>query len=199
VDLFVRSGPRVDPYFRLLMSDSMVRWQNVWFFMRNDADTLLPLFMGSHPIPQPKWGYGVAKKDRRRLQPLHPAVAMRWVDGRECPADVSHPPRPTTLLARGDYVDVSTAKLSQSSFLHSVGRYGDQHLDPGVLAHGANRNFVSGPVPLREGVNSPWVSLLELTSVCLCQFLHLNTHVFLCRILGMCAAPHRGSPYPRMR
>jgi hypothetical protein len=38
----------------------------------------------------------------------------------------------------------------------------------GVLAHGANLNFGSGPVPLREGVESPWVSLLKLTLVYRC-------------------------------
>jgi hypothetical protein len=37
-----------------------------------------------------------------------------------------------------------------------------------VLAHGADQNFGSGLVPLREGVLSPCVSLLELTFVCLC-------------------------------
>jgi hypothetical protein len=26
--------------------------------------------MGSRPVPQPKWGYGVTEKDLRRLQPL---------------------------------------------------------------------------------------------------------------------------------
>jgi hypothetical protein len=53
----------------------------------------------------------------------------------------------------------------------------------GVLAHGAEQNFGSDPVPLGEGVNNPWVSLLELTSVCLCQFLLLNAYTFLCMIL----------------
>jgi hypothetical protein len=67
----------------------------------------------------------------------------------------------------------------------------------GVLAHGADKNFIFGPVPLREGVDNPWVSLLELNSVCLCQFLLLNAHTFLCSILGTRAAPHRGSPYLR--
>jgi hypothetical protein len=28
------------------------------FFLRNDANALLPVFMGSCPIPQPTWGYG---------------------------------------------------------------------------------------------------------------------------------------------
>jgi hypothetical protein len=49
----------------------------------------------------------------------------------------------------------------------------------GVLAHGADQNFGSGPIPLREGVDSPWVSLLDLTSVSLCEFLLLNEYAFL--------------------
>jgi hypothetical protein len=69
VDIFIRSKPGVDPYFRLLMSDPLVGWQEVWFFLRNDANASLPMFMGRHPIPHPKWGYGVAQKDLYRLQP----------------------------------------------------------------------------------------------------------------------------------
>jgi hypothetical protein len=95
-------------------------------------------------------------------------------------------------------VDSSEAKLSRSSLLHRVGRYEDQQSE-GVLAHGADLNFGSGPVFLREGVNSSSVSLLELTSVCLCPFLLLNAYAFLCRILGTRALPHGGSPYLRVR
>jgi hypothetical protein len=47
-----------------------------------------------------------------------------------------------------------------------------------VLAHGADLNIGSDPVPLREGVKSPWVSPLELTLVYLCQFLLLKTRTF---------------------
>jgi hypothetical protein len=46
----------------------------VWFFLRNDTDALLHVFMGSRPIPQPNWGYGVAQKDLRRLQPLQEVI-----------------------------------------------------------------------------------------------------------------------------
>jgi hypothetical protein len=60
VDIFVWSGSRVNPYFCFLMSDPSVGWQRVWFFLRNNADAPLPVFMGCDPIPQPKWGYGVA-------------------------------------------------------------------------------------------------------------------------------------------
>jgi hypothetical protein len=63
VDIFIRSGPGVDPYFHLPMS------RKIWFFLRNNADAQLPMFTGSHPISQPKWGYGVAQKDLHRLQP----------------------------------------------------------------------------------------------------------------------------------
>jgi hypothetical protein len=32
----------------------------------------------------------------------------------------------------------------------------------GILVHGANHNSSPSPVPLRDGVANPWVSLLEL-------------------------------------
>jgi hypothetical protein len=47
-----------------------------------------------------------------------------------------------------------------------------------VLAHGDNLNSGSGLVPLREGVESPWVSPLELILIQLCQFLLLRTLTF---------------------
>jgi hypothetical protein len=56
VDIFLQFGPRVDPYFHLPMSDPPLGWRNVWFFLRNGADAPLLMFMGSRPIPQPKWG-----------------------------------------------------------------------------------------------------------------------------------------------
>jgi hypothetical protein len=74
VDIFVRSRPRVDPYFHLLISNPLVKWQKVWFFMRNEADASLPMFTGSCLVPQPKWGYGVAKKHIHMLQPLRDVV-----------------------------------------------------------------------------------------------------------------------------
>jgi hypothetical protein len=84
VDIFVQSESGVDPYFR---------------FLKNNADGPLPVFMGCRPVPQLKWGYGVAQQYVCRLQPLvrhRPIVAMRWVDGRGPPADLRQPPRPTT-------------------------------------------------------------------------------------------------------
>jgi hypothetical protein len=67
VDIFVRLGPRVDPYFHLPTSDPPVRRRKVWLFIRNDADASLPVFTGSRPIPQPNSGYSVAQKDFHRL------------------------------------------------------------------------------------------------------------------------------------
>jgi hypothetical protein len=60
----------VDPYFRIPMPDLLIRWQSAWLLLRNDTDAPLPAFTGSHPIPQPNWGYGVAQTDLRRLQLL---------------------------------------------------------------------------------------------------------------------------------
>jgi hypothetical protein len=71
----------------------------------------------------------------------------------------------------------------------------DMEIDPriwGVLAHGANKKFGIGTVPLSKGVVNPWVSLLELTFVCLCQFQLLNVYSFMHRILGTCTVPCAG-------
>jgi hypothetical protein len=74
VDIFVRFGHGVDPYFHLPTFDPLEGWQNVWFFLRNDTDVALLVFMGSRPILQPNWGYNVVKRDLRRLQPLHEVI-----------------------------------------------------------------------------------------------------------------------------
>jgi hypothetical protein len=50
-DIYVKSKHEVDPYFHLPMFESTDVWWKVWFFMRNDADTPLPVFMDSRPIP----------------------------------------------------------------------------------------------------------------------------------------------------
>jgi hypothetical protein len=56
MDVYVKSGHGVDPYFRLAMFNSMDRWQKVSFFLKNDVATLLPAFTGNRLIPQPNWG-----------------------------------------------------------------------------------------------------------------------------------------------
>jgi hypothetical protein len=56
------------------MSNPPIGWQKEWFFLRNDADAPLPMFMGNRPIPQPNWGYSVAQRYIHKLQPLHNVV-----------------------------------------------------------------------------------------------------------------------------
>jgi hypothetical protein len=77
VDIFVQSGPGIDPYFYFLMSDPLVGWQKVWFFVKNDVDVPLPVLTGSCPIPQLKWGYNVTRGRIRSLQPLGDVV--QWL------------------------------------------------------------------------------------------------------------------------
>jgi hypothetical protein len=77
VDIFVKSGCVVDPYFHLLTSSPLDGWQKVWFFLRNDTDAPLPMFTGSHPVLQPNWRYSVIKKDHHRLQPL--CEVIQWL------------------------------------------------------------------------------------------------------------------------
>jgi hypothetical protein len=74
VDLLVRSRSRIDPYFCILTSDPLVGWQKVWFFLRNDADALLPTVTSDHPTPQPKWWYSMAQGHIRKLEPLHDRI-----------------------------------------------------------------------------------------------------------------------------
>jgi hypothetical protein len=66
----------------------------------------------------------------------------------------------------------------------------------GVLAHGADLNSGSSPVPIRDGVNSPWVSLLDLTFVCLCQFLFFQHICILRQDLGYAHSALRGVTLP---
>jgi hypothetical protein len=47
VDIYVRSGHGVDPYFQLPVFGPSDGWWKVCFFFRNDADAPLPVFMGS--------------------------------------------------------------------------------------------------------------------------------------------------------
>jgi hypothetical protein len=58
----------------------------------------------------------------------------------------------------------------------------------GVLAFGANLNLGSGPVPLWDGVDSPWVSPFGLTVGYLCHLLFLSVCLFLRRISSMLIA-----------
>jgi hypothetical protein len=74
VNILIRSGPKVDPYFSVLMPDPPIRWRRAWFLLRNDANASLPTFTGSHPIPHPYLVYGVAQADLLRLQPLREVI-----------------------------------------------------------------------------------------------------------------------------
>jgi hypothetical protein len=66
----------IEPHFNPLNE-----WRKIWFFLRNNTDVLLPGFTGSRPIPQPNWGYGVAQKDLRRLQPLWEVIRKFLKEG----------------------------------------------------------------------------------------------------------------------
>jgi hypothetical protein len=52
-----------------------------WFYLRNNADAPLPTFTGNLLVPQPNWGYGVAKKDLGKLQPLREVIQQLRQEG----------------------------------------------------------------------------------------------------------------------
>jgi hypothetical protein len=72
---------------------------------------------------------------------------------------------------RNDYVDVSGARLPRRSFSAELDSEEINTQIRGILVHWADQDPGPSPVSLRESVVSPWVSLLELTFVCFCQFL----------------------------
>jgi hypothetical protein len=70
IEIYVRTGPGIDPYFRLSVSNPSAGWRKEWFFLRNDARAPLPMVTGKHLTVQPSWGYGVTRKDTHKLQPV---------------------------------------------------------------------------------------------------------------------------------
>jgi hypothetical protein len=66
VVIHIKSRHGVDPYFDIPMPKSMNTRQKMWFFMRNATAATLPVFMGNCHVPQPKWGYRMAKKGLRK-------------------------------------------------------------------------------------------------------------------------------------
>jgi hypothetical protein len=77
--------------------------------------------------------------------------------------DLFQPPGSTALSMGDDHVDVSGDKLSRPSLLRGVGDMETNTRIHGVLAPGAILNLGISPVPLRERVDSPWVSPLVPT------------------------------------
>jgi hypothetical protein len=113
VVLHVKSRHGIDPYFDLPIPKSVNEWQKIWFSLRNDAATLLPIFMGNCPVPQPNWGHGLAKKDHCKLQPLYESFNSygRRADSRAPSANIFEPSSSTTPLAGVYNGAVSRAKL----------------------------------------------------------------------------------------
>jgi hypothetical protein len=61
-----------------------------------------------------------------------------------------------------------------------------------VLTHRVILNLGTGAGPLREGVDSSWVTLLEPTFGYLCQSWFLSVLVSLRMVLCVLALPHEG-------
>jgi hypothetical protein len=80
-EIHVRSGPGINPYFRLSVFNSSVGWWKEWFFLRNDIEAPNPMVTGKRPAIQPSWRYGVAKKDARKLQPMRDILQSLLRDG----------------------------------------------------------------------------------------------------------------------
>jgi hypothetical protein len=51
--IHVKVGHGVDPYLEVPMPRSMKGWQKKWFYLKNNASALLPMFTSGHPVPLP--------------------------------------------------------------------------------------------------------------------------------------------------
>jgi hypothetical protein len=79
--IHVKVGYGVDPYLEIHMPRSVKgRWNN-WFYLKNNASTLLPTLTSGHPISLPSQGEGVARKVLRKLQTLCENLQQLWQDG----------------------------------------------------------------------------------------------------------------------
>jgi hypothetical protein len=65
--IHIKSGHGVDPYFNISMPKSMKGWRKKMLYLRNNDSLLFLVFTGGHPIPQPSWGHGVARRDLNKL------------------------------------------------------------------------------------------------------------------------------------
>jgi hypothetical protein len=50
VVIHARFRQGANPYFDIPMPKLMKEWQKEWFYVRNDADVLLPTLIGNHPV-----------------------------------------------------------------------------------------------------------------------------------------------------
>jgi hypothetical protein len=58
VEIYIRTGLGIDPYFYLSVSNPSVGLVKEWFFLRNDAKAPLPVVMVKRPAIQPSWCTG---------------------------------------------------------------------------------------------------------------------------------------------
>jgi hypothetical protein len=71
------SAPSATEYMAIMMSKSNKGWHALWFYMKNDIVTILPVFFG-HLIEEapPVEGWGPIKKDKRRIDDLIDAIPV---------------------------------------------------------------------------------------------------------------------------
>jgi hypothetical protein len=69
VDIFIQFRPRVDPYFLLPMSNPLVGWQKVWFFLGMRPTRRSPCSWVAAPSLNPNGGMGWPRKTSASYNP----------------------------------------------------------------------------------------------------------------------------------
>ena len=193
--IYVKTGGNVTPYFELPLPKSMKGWRGRWFLVRNDGEDPLPEFTGRTPTPFHNWEYGVAAKDRHKLD-LALSVIKKLQDGgltgvhllRTFFARRLHPlrvrrHRMSRYLGPSDPDRPSIQELSDDQVTSRVRQVIDNAADP---------RPPPGPSALRDGMREPWVSVVVCYLVAF-RFLRL-TRVF--QGFGTVVSRVRGSALP---
>lgn len=159
---YVKTGGGTIPYFDLPMPTSMKGWRSRWFFVKNEGEDPLPAFTGRPPVPFHNWGYGVAARDRKKLDDLLPVIQQLREQGltgvhllrtffsrRIQPLRVR---RHRMSLYRGpsDPDRSFSEEPSEGQVDQWVRQAIERNVDPRPGA---------GPEPLRHGMPNPWVSV----------------------------------------
>jgi hypothetical protein len=186
VDVYVKFGPSVDPYFHIPMFDSTDGWQKAWFFLKNDVTAPLPTCTGNRPVPQLNWWYKVAKRDLHKLQCLCEVVQQLRQEGLTSVnllrTIFNHRVLllcqwVTTMWMYPIYEGLDDVEIN--IWIHKI------------LAHGAILKPGGGPTALREGVDCTRLSPLGSVFGCSCEFQFLNALMSFRRVSCVLIA-HRG-------
>jgi hypothetical protein len=202
-DIYVKSEYGVNPDFHLPMSKSMDGWRKVWFFLRNNTDVPLTVFMGSCPVPNPtrgtEWPGGTSTSYNSCARSFN-SYGQRGLTGVNlmqtffsCQTQLLH----QWAIRMWMYLGPSCPDYPFSEEFSDVEVNTQIHK---ALDHEDDLNPWASHAPMKEGVNVQHQS--KSACIHLWQFVQFGFLIVLKsahRVSHMLTARHGGSHYLRMR